>query len=78
MTADLADLNAKFKQAVGHRQLIESSAQNVRTLLEGASSDVYFRSKQRIDLPKLLSGSAGRQHVLRTSDNYIPSAVRKR
>jgi len=50
MTADLADLNAKFKQAVGHRQLIESSAQNVRTLLEGASSDVYFRSvKELVD-----------------------------
>ena len=50
MTADLADLNAKFKQAVGHGQLIESSAQNVRTLLEGASSDVYFRSvKELVD-----------------------------
>ena len=38
MTADLADLNARLKQAVGHGQLIESSAQNIQTLLEGASS----------------------------------------
>jgi phosphoglucomutase len=50
MTADLADLNARLKQAVGHGQLIESSAQNIQTLLEGASSDVYFRSvKEFVD-----------------------------
>jgi len=50
MTADLADLNARLKQAVGHGQLIESSAQNIQTLLEGASSDVYFRSvKELVD-----------------------------
>jgi hypothetical protein len=40
MTADLADLNARIKQAVAHGQLIESSAKNIRTLLEGAGSDV--------------------------------------
>jgi phosphoglucomutase len=44
MTADLADLNARIKQAVAQGQLIESSAKNIRTLLEGAGSDVYFRS----------------------------------
>jgi phosphoglucomutase len=44
MTADLADLNARIKQAVASGQLIESSAKNIRTLLEGAGSDVYFRS----------------------------------
>ena len=44
MTADLADLNARIKQAAAHGQLIESSARNIRTLLEGAGSDVYFRS----------------------------------
>src|SRR6476661_6608155 len=50
MTADLADLNARLKQAVGHGQLIESSAKNIGTLLEGASSDVYFRSvKELVD-----------------------------
>jgi phosphoglucomutase len=50
MTADLADLNARIKQAVADRQLIESSANNIRTLLEGAGSDVYFRSvKELVD-----------------------------
>jgi phosphoglucomutase len=50
MTADLADLNARIKQAVAHGQLIESSAKNIRTLLEGAGSDVYFRSvKELVD-----------------------------
>src|SRR5881227_3455227 len=44
MTADLADVDARIKQAVAHGQLIESSAKNIRTLLEGAGSDVYFRS----------------------------------
>lgn len=50
MTADLADLNARIKQAVVDGQLIESSAQNIRTLLEGTKSDVYFRSvKELVD-----------------------------
>ena len=50
MTADLADLNARIKQADTDGQLIESSAKNIRTLLEGAGSDVYFRSvKELVD-----------------------------
>ena len=44
MTPDLADLNARIKQAVVDGQLIESSAKNIRTLLGGAGSDVYFQS----------------------------------
>src|SRR5215470_17390262 len=44
MTADLADLNARIKQSVAHGKLIASSAKNIRTLLKGAGSDVYFRS----------------------------------
>src|SRR5438876_11984697 len=48
MTADLADLNARIKQAVAHGQLIASSAKNIRTLLEGAGSDVYFRSVKEL------------------------------
>ena len=48
MTADLADLNARIKQAVAHGQLIESSAKNIRTLLEGAESDVYFQSVKEL------------------------------
>jgi phosphoglucomutase len=50
MTADLAGLNARIKQAVADGQLIESSAKNIRTLLEGTGSDVYFRSvKELVD-----------------------------
>ena len=48
MTTDLADLNARIKQAVADGQLIESSAKNIRTLLEGAGSDVYFRSVKEL------------------------------
>src|SRR5215475_9221739 len=48
MTADLADLNARIKQAVAHGQLIESSAKNIWTLLEGGESDVYFRSVKEL------------------------------
>ena len=48
MTADLADLNARIKQAVAHGQLVASSARNIRTLLEGAGSDVYFRSVKEL------------------------------
>ena len=48
MTADLADVNARIKQAVADGQLIESSAKNIRTLLEGAGPDVYFRSVKEL------------------------------
>ena len=48
MTADLADVNARIKQAVADGQLIESSAKNIRTLLEGAGSDVYFQSVKEL------------------------------
>lgn len=44
MSADLKDLNLKIEEAVADGQLIASSAQNVGTLLEGAGSDLYFRS----------------------------------
>src|SRR5216117_3116039 len=50
MTADLADLNARIKQAVAHGQLIASSAKNIRALLESAGADIYFRSvKELVD-----------------------------
>src|SRR5215510_3573579 len=48
MTVELADLNARIEQAVAHGQLIASSAKNIRTLLEGAGSDLYFRSVNEI------------------------------
>src|SRR5262245_23389885 len=48
MTAGLADLNARIKQAFAHGKLIESSAKNIWTLLEGGESDVYFRSVKEL------------------------------
>jgi phosphoglucomutase len=48
MTADLGDLNARIKQAVANGDLIDSSAKNIETLLEGAGSDVYFRSVKEL------------------------------
>ena len=50
MPADIEELNPTIKQAVAQGQLIESTAKNIRTLLEGAASDVYFRSvKELVD-----------------------------
>jgi phosphoglucomutase len=44
MSADVEELNPEIERAVAHRQLLASSAKNIRTLLEGAGSDVCFRS----------------------------------
>src|SRR5215510_16224899 len=44
MSADVQELNTEIERAVAHQQLLASSARNIRTLLEGAGSDVYFRS----------------------------------
>src|SRR5690349_9946088 len=50
MTADLEALNARIERAVVDGQLIASSAKNIRTLLEGAGSDMYLRSvKELVD-----------------------------
>src|SRR4029453_5581161 len=51
MTADLADLNGRNEQAVPHGQLIASSAKNIRTLLEGGGSEIYFRSVEELADP---------------------------
>src|SRR5438876_8061849 len=50
MPADVKKPNPKIERAVAQGQLIASSAKNIRTLLEGAGSDVYFRSvKELVD-----------------------------
>ena len=48
MPTDVEELNLKIEQAVAHKQLIASSAKNIRTLLEGAASDLYFRSVKEL------------------------------
>ena len=44
MPADIEELNRKLEQAVVDGQLLASSAKNIRSLLAGANSDLYFRS----------------------------------
>ena len=48
MPTDVEELNLKIEQAVAHKQLIASSAKNIRTLLEGAASDLYFLSVKEL------------------------------
>src|SRR5438094_4816378 len=42
--AEIEDLNLKIERAAAERQLMASSAKNIRALLAGARSDLYFRS----------------------------------
>src|SRR6185295_11903743 len=50
MSGDIEQLNSTIERAVADGNLIASSAKNIRTLLEGAGSDIYFRSvKELVD-----------------------------
>ena len=44
MSSDVEELNSRIERAVAAGQLLESTAKNIRTLLEGAGSDTYFQS----------------------------------
>ena len=44
MSGDIEQLNSTIDRTVADGNLIASSAKNIRTLLEGARSDIYFRS----------------------------------
>ena len=48
MALDLEKLTGPIDQAVAAGHLMESTAKNIRTLLAGASSDVYLRSVQEL------------------------------
>jgi phosphoglucomutase len=48
MSADLEELNSRIERAVTREQLLESTAKNVRTLLAGATTDLYFRSVNQL------------------------------
>ena len=43
MAGDVANLHSKIERAVADRQLMESAAANIRTLLAGAPSGLYMR-----------------------------------
>src|SRR6058998_2866710 len=48
MSADLEELNSRIERAVARAQLLKSTAKNIRTLLAGATTDLYFRSVNQL------------------------------
>jgi phosphoglucomutase len=48
MPADLKELNSKIERAVADEQLMESSAKNIRSILVGATKDLYFDSVNQL------------------------------
>ena len=48
MSGDIEQLNSTIERAVANGNLIASSAKNISTLLEGAGSDMYFRSVREL------------------------------
>ena len=48
MSVDLEELNSRMERAVARGQLLESTAKNIRTLLAGATTDLYFRSVNQL------------------------------
>src|SRR5437588_12367422 len=48
MSAQLEYLNSQIKQAVADGQLMESTAKNIRSLLAGAPTNLYFTSVNQL------------------------------
>jgi phosphoglucomutase len=48
MSADVEELNSKIQRAAADSQLMESTAKNVRSLLAGATTDLYFKSVNQL------------------------------
>src|SRR5262249_26282602 len=48
MSADVEELNSRIQRAVVRGQLMESTAQNVRSLLAGATADLYLNSVNQL------------------------------
>ena len=48
MPNNIEELNSKIDRAAAERQLIESAAKNIRTLLAGAPSDLYLRAVEEL------------------------------
>ena len=48
MSADVEELNPKIERAVADGQLMESTAKNIRSLLAGATTDLYFKSVNQL------------------------------
>src|SRR6266480_3681125 len=48
MSSDLEELNSRIERAVARGQLLKSTAKNIRTLLAGATTDLYFNSVNQL------------------------------
>ncbi len=48
MAGDVGELNPKIERAVADRRLMQSTAKNIRTLLAGAATDLYFNSVNQL------------------------------
>ncbi len=48
MSGDVEELNSRIESAVARGQLLKSTAKNIRTLLAGATTDLYFNSVNQL------------------------------
>jgi phosphoglucomutase len=48
MSGGVEELNSRIERAVARGQLLESTAKNIRTLLAGATTDLYFNSVNQL------------------------------
>src|SRR6266487_2028610 len=48
MSGDVEELNSRIERAVARGQLLKSTAKNIRTLLAGATTDLYFNSVNQL------------------------------
>jgi phosphoglucomutase len=48
MPADVEEINSRIERAVARGQLLKSTAKNVRTLLAGATTELYLRSVNQL------------------------------
>src|SRR5213078_4609762 len=48
MRGDVEELNSRIERAVARAQLLKSTAKNIRTLLAGATTDLYFNSVNQL------------------------------
>ncbi len=48
MSADVEELNSRIERAVARGQLLDSTAKNVRTLLAGATTELYLKSLNQL------------------------------
>jgi phosphoglucomutase len=48
MSGEVEELNSRIERAVARGQLLESTARNIRSLLAGATTDLYFKSVNQL------------------------------